>query len=91
MTDFGSAAPLLPEARRDVRSRTFSRSVPRKFALALVGTPDYISPEILRHAEQVAEESKDFESSLWRDAEDERAYGNEVDWWSCGVVMYEVS
>lgn len=56
-----------------------------------MGTPDYIAPEILRYAEQIAEESNDFESSCWRESEQERAYGKEVDLWSCGVVVYEVS
>ncbi|GAA5976489.1 hypothetical protein JCM5350_001708 [Sporobolomyces pararoseus] len=94
LTDFGSAAPLSPAPLNTTAStsslRSTNRSVPRKFALALVGTPDYIAPEVLQYAEQVAEESNDFESSLWRDSEDERAYGNEVDWWATGVVLYEL-
>ncbi|GAA5829630.1 hypothetical protein JCM5353_003106 [Sporobolomyces roseus] len=80
LTDFGSASPLSSDLH----------SISKKYALALVGTPDYIAPEILRYAEQIAEESNDFESSCWRESEQERAYGKEVDLWSCGVVVYEL-
>jgi serine/threonine-protein kinase MRCK len=37
-----------------------------------VGTPDYISPEILRANEGHSE------------------YGLEVDWWSLGIIVYEL-
>lgn len=77
LTDFGSAAPLGPGG-----------SVARKFARALVGTPDYIAPCVLKMAERVVEDS--FES-IEEDDGEERAYGAEVDWWSFGVLMYEVS
>ncbi|GAA5938443.1 uncharacterized protein JCM15063_000737 [Sporobolomyces koalae] len=84
VTDFGSAAPLSPS------SGSTTASVACKYALALVGTPDYIAPEILQHAEKVAEDSFDFESTLWKETERARAYGCEVDWWSVGIVAYEL-
>ncbi|GAA6025987.1 hypothetical protein JCM11491_000590 [Sporobolomyces phaffii] len=87
LTDFGSVAPLSPASPS---SGTATNVILRKNALALVGTPDYIAPEVLRFAERIAEESHDFDSSCFREDEDERAYGAEVDWWACGIVLYEL-
>lgn len=78
MTDFGSAAPVGPEGL-----------IAKKFARALVGTPDYIAPCVLRMAERVAEDS--CACDVEEEDGEERAYGAEVDWWSFGVLMYEVS
>ncbi|BGP38654.1 hypothetical protein JCM10450v2_002604 [Rhodotorula kratochvilovae] len=91
LTDFGSSAPLTPG----------TTSIARKHCRVLLGTPDYIAPEVLKHAERVfREEEEDDEeadaSAFGTDAkrgerdQEEHAYGAEVDWWACGVVMYEL-
>lgn len=59
LADFGSCLKMLPDG-----------SVQSNVA---VGTPDYISPEILRAME-----------------ENQGRYGPECDWWSLGIVMFEM-
>lgn len=59
LADFGSCLKMLPDG-------TVQSNV-------AVGTPDYISPEILRAME-----------------ENQGRYGPECDWWSLGIVMFEM-
>lgn len=79
LTDFGSAAPLAN-----------GRDVARKYTKVLIGTPDYIAPEILHSAELLASSSFSFDADTVSEEDHLRAYGAEVDFWSLGVVIYEV-
>ncbi|KAH8913992.1 kinase-like protein, partial [Atractiella rhizophila] len=74
LTDFGSSAPLLQESK-----------VPREACIVPIGTCDYIAPEILKWHEVVVsgEEADEEESEIG-------GYGAEVDWWSTGVMAYEL-
>lgn len=68
ITDFGSAAPVVEGL------------VPPRHCGLPVGTPDYIAPEILLHAESLFESDDGHES-----------YGPMADWWSLAVVVYELA
>lgn len=76
LSDFGSAAPLV---HLDGSSTPL---VDPTFATVAVGTPDYIAPEILLHAEKLA--------CLLDAGEAPSLYGTSVDWWSLGCTAFEM-
>lgn len=56
----------------------------RVLAYSEVGTPDYMAPEVLDPGTQKFSEHKT--NSL----EEGKGYGQEADWWSVGVIAFEM-
>ncbi|KAF9223096.1 kinase-like protein [Gyrodon lividus] len=86
LIDFGSAAPLLPPEHDG------SQNIPQRYSLVPCGTCDYISPEILQAHEDalLALELSDQNPAFPTSQQQGSACGLETDWWSFGVMLYEL-
>lgn len=95
LTDFNSAAPLstapLSTSARSSSHTSVRVGVVRRFALTLIGTVDYIAPEILKDAESMLVDSFSPGAVEAAEMSEAIAYGKGVDVWSLGAVAYEVS
>jgi serine/threonine protein kinase len=93
LTDFGSAASLIhpPPEAEDPRPY-----VKKQDCLMPIGTPDYIAPEILKMAEDAMIDEFDSsdidpDKTIRPGGLEPKGYGANVDWWSFGATVYEMS
>ncbi|ODN72965.1 hypothetical protein, variant [Cryptococcus amylolentus CBS 6039] len=85
LTDFGSAAVLKVAPPGDLPY------VPWHLCTQPIGTPDYIAPEILAIAEDAIIQSSQSQSTNISEAVLSKGYTSNVDWWSLGATLFELS
>lgn len=90
LTDFGSSAPVLRQTY-PVNGIGKPLYVAQQYCDLLVGTPDYIAPEVLHFAEDaVIHAMKRRCTEKDGDMAIRAGYDASVDWWSFGVTLFEM-